>query len=77
VNADGGLTGVTIDDDGDVNVPPGTPAGTYTITYQLCEDLNADTSTNPATGNCDTATAIVEVDAPQILAVDNDFLPSL
>ncbi|WP_157632649.1 tandem-95 repeat protein, partial [Cochleicola gelatinilyticus] len=49
----GGLTGATIDADGNVIVPAGTPAGTYTITYTICEI--ADPS------NCDTATAIIVV----------------
>lgn len=38
---------------GSVHVPPGTPAGTYVITYQICEVLNPT--------NCDPATITVEV----------------
>ena len=38
---------------GVVSVPAGTPVGTYTIGYQICEKLNA--------GNCSTATATVVV----------------
>jgi uncharacterized repeat protein (TIGR01451 family) len=35
---------------GQVSVPAGTPAGTYTITYQICEKLNpANCATNVAT----------------------------
>jgi large repetitive protein len=30
---------------GIVSVPAGTPAGTYTITYQICENLNPATAT--------------------------------
>ena len=37
---------------GAVNVAPGTPAGVYEVTYQICEVLNP--------GNCDTAVATVE-----------------
>ncbi|WP_162848095.1 DUF11 domain-containing protein [Litoreibacter halocynthiae] len=48
---------------GIVSVPAGTPAGTYEITYDLCENLN------PA--NCDTAVVTVVVDPPEIEAVDN------
>ena len=48
---------------GIVSVPPGTPAGTYTITYQICETLNP--------GNCDTATITVTVAAAPIAAVDD------
>jgi hypothetical protein len=35
----------------DVVVAPGTPAGSYTLTYQICEVLNAS--------NCDTAIVTV------------------
>jgi large repetitive protein len=45
---------------GNVSVAPGTPAGTYTITYQICETLN------PA--NCATGTVTVVVTAPAIVA---------
>ena len=38
---------LTVNADGTVTVAPGTPAGPYTVTYQVCENLN------PA--NCDTA----------------------
>ena len=50
---------------GDVSVPPGTPAGTYTIAYQICENLNPT--------NCDTATVTVTVSAAPIDAVDDPF----
>ncbi len=52
---------------GVVSVPAGTPAGTYTIVYRICENLN------PA--NCDTATITVTVDAAPIDAVDDAFPP--
>jgi hypothetical protein len=65
VTNDAGLTGVTIADNGTLIVPAGTPAGTYLVEYQLCEDLN------PA--NCDFAIATVLVDAPAINALDDDF----
>ncbi len=61
----GGLTGVTINASGTLTVPPGTPAGTYPVTYQICEVLN------PA--NCDTAVASVLVSAATISAVDDNF----
>lgn len=47
---DGGLTGVTIDATGAINVPIGTPSGTYNVLYSICE-----TGASPA--NCDQATA--------------------
>lgn len=46
---DGGMTGVSIDANGNLTVPAGTPEGTYTITYQICKN------------NCDTAKVIVKV----------------
>ncbi|WP_293871669.1 hypothetical protein, partial [Flavobacterium sp.] len=48
---------------GIVSVPAGTPAGTYTIVYNLCEKLN------PA--NCDPATVTITVTAPAIIAQDD------
>ncbi len=42
--------------DGTIDVPPGTPAGTYTLDYQICDVVN------PAV--CDTARATVVVDLP-------------
>ena len=53
------LTTVTPNDnlilnaDGSLDVVPNTPAGTYTLTYQICEKLNAT--------NCDQAEVIVEI----------------
>ncbi len=52
---------------GAVNVAPGTPAGTYTLVYQICEILN------PA--NCDTATVTVTVGAAPIIANDDAGTP--
>jgi large repetitive protein len=46
-----------------VVVAPGTPAGTYTLVYQICE------ITNPT--NCDQATVTVIVSAPLIIANDD------
>ena len=54
---------------GIVRVPAGTPAGTYTITYQICEKLNAV--------NCDTAVITVPVSASVIKAVDDDYTGTL
>ena len=53
ITATGGLTGVTINGNGTISVPPGTAAGTYTVTYRIC-DVAA-----PAV--CDTATAAILV----------------
>ncbi|MES2747767.1 MAG: T9SS type A sorting domain-containing protein [Bacteroidota bacterium] len=46
-----------------VNVAAGTPAGTYTLTYQICQ------ITNP--NNCDQATVTITVIAPIIDAVND------
>ena len=48
---------------GQVSVPAGTPAGTYNITYQICEKLN------PA--NCTTNVATVTVAPSPIVATDD------
>jgi len=54
-------TGMTLNANGTVSVPPNTPAGTYSLTYKICE-VN-----NPT--NCSSATSIIVVAAPVILAV--------
>ena len=46
-----------------VDVPAGTPAGTYTIVYEICEDLNPD--------NCAEATVTIEVLASVIESADD------
>ena len=46
-----------------VIVAPGTPPGTYTLTYKICENLN------PL--NCDPATVTVVVNSTPIIANDN------
>ncbi|PZQ79692.1 MAG: hypothetical protein DI548_14665, partial [Flavobacterium johnsoniae] len=48
---------------GTVSVDPETPAGTYTIVYQLCEILNPT--------NCDSATVTIVVTAAPIVAVND------
>ncbi|WP_211285301.1 T9SS type B sorting domain-containing protein, partial [Capnocytophaga canimorsus] len=52
---------------GEVTVPANTPAGTYSIVYQICEKLNPS--------NCSTATATVVVTAQDIVAQDDTFAP--
>ncbi|MGY6561552.1 MAG: T9SS type A sorting domain-containing protein [Luteibaculaceae bacterium] len=53
----GGLTGVSLNSDGFIVVPTGTPADTYTITYEICFD-----------GVCaqSTATVVVTASSPTI-----------
>ncbi|UNK42040.1 Ig-like domain-containing protein [Luteimonas sp. S4-F44] len=61
-------TGIVVDPStGVVGVAPGTPAGTYTFEYTICEVLNPD--------NCDTATVTVEVEAAEIVANDDSYGP--
>ena len=58
--------GVSLDEmSGTIGVALGTPAATYTITYQICEDMNPT--------NCDTAIITVVVTSPAIDAVDDDY----
>lgn len=54
-----------LDATGEVDVPAGTPAGTYTIVYTICEKLNPT--------NCDTATATVVVTSETLVANPDDF----
>ena len=49
--------------DGSIDVLPGTPAGTYSFTYQLCEELNPT--------NCTTAVASVTVDPSEVIPADD------
>ncbi|TDD93601.1 T9SS type B sorting domain-containing protein [Flavobacterium cellulosilyticum] len=48
---------------GQISVPVGTPAGSYTIVYSICEKINPS--------NCDSATILVTVTAPGIIAQDD------
>ncbi|WP_281633130.1 gliding motility-associated C-terminal domain-containing protein [Flavobacterium luteolum] len=57
--------GLTLNTDGTITVAPNTPAGTYDVTYSICEKLN------PA--NCDATTATIVVGNAVIDAVDDDF----
>ncbi|MBE5314054.1 MAG: fibronectin type III domain-containing protein [Xanthomonadales bacterium] len=50
---------------GAVAVAAATPAGTYTLTYRICEQLNPT--------NCDNAIATITVGAAPIDAVDEDY----
>ncbi|WP_082433352.1 gliding motility-associated C-terminal domain-containing protein [Flagellimonas eckloniae] len=45
---------LSINEDGSVSVAPGTPEGTYTIEYTICEIADVN--------NCDTGTVTIEVD---------------
>ncbi len=66
----GGLSGATITDDGVVSVPAGATAGTYVLTYQLCEELNPS--------NCDVASVSIVVNEPSLLdTIETDFVTIL
>ncbi len=65
LTGDGGLTGVTLNPDGTLSIPAGTPAGDYNVPYEICENINLN--------NCDNAIIIVRVVAPVIDAIDNDY----
>ena len=60
------VPGVKLNPDGTVTVEAGTPAGTYTLPYTICERADA--------GNCDDAVILIRVkeEAP-IKADDDDF----
>ncbi|WP_299112218.1 PA14 domain-containing protein, partial [uncultured Winogradskyella sp.] len=64
IDNDGGLTGVTINADGTIDVPAGSTSGTYTVTYEICETANLL--------NCTTSDVIIVV-ADSIIANDDDF----
>jgi gliding motility-associated-like protein len=51
---------------GQMKVPIGTPAGTYTLTYSICDKLNPT--------NCDSATVTITVTALAIVAKDDNFI---
>jgi gliding motility-associated-like protein len=63
----GGLVPVLDPASGIVNVPVGTPSGTYAITYQICEKASAS--------NCDTAIVTIPVLASNITANDDTGIP--
>lgn len=54
--ADGGLTGATIDADGRVSAPTGSPAGAYSLRYRVCLVVSPSL--------CDLATLAVVLQAP-------------
>ena len=58
---------ITMNPDGTLTIAPGTTAGTYTYTYEICDKLN--------TSNCDTAVATVVVTASPIVANDDTMAP--
>ena len=57
--------GMQTNTNGEITVPAGTPAGTYTVSYRLCEALNSS--------NCSIATATIEVGAATLTAKADTF----
>ncbi|GHE39253.1 hypothetical protein GCM10017764_23090 [Sphingobacterium griseoflavum] len=57
--------GIAMQADGRIAVSSSVPEGTYRYPYQICERRNPS--------NCAQAVATIEVIAPQILALDDDF----
>lgn len=53
--SDGTLAGVTVSENGDINIPAGTPSRTFSVIYQICERGDAS--------NCQSATVTIIVDA--------------
>ena len=65
ITYNGGISGLTVNSDGTLNVPASTPAGTYNnVEYRIC------TLTTPVV--CDTATLTI-VKEPEIIANDDVF----
>lgn len=54
--------------DGSVNIAPGTPNGTYTIVYQICDKLNVT--------QCDTATITLTVTSIILVTLEDIYLDS-
>ncbi|MGH2664924.1 gliding motility-associated C-terminal domain-containing protein, partial [Flavobacterium sp.] len=60
---------IVLNPNGTVDVLPGTPAGTYTITYQICEN-------GAVPANCDTATVTIIVSTNEDLDIYNHVTPN-
>jgi len=58
-------TGIQTNTDGTITVPAGTPAGTYTLTYRICEQLNGT--------NCSAATVTLVVGQASLTAAADTF----
>ncbi|WCO00783.1 T9SS type B sorting domain-containing protein [Psychroserpens ponticola] len=56
ISVDGGLTGVTINSDGTINIPSDSTPGNYTVQYTICLDINNaicdDANVLIVIGNC-------------------------
>lgn len=59
------IPGATIDADGQITIPAGTPPGSYVLTYAVCIGGGLP---------CDTADVYIDVDSITILAINDNFL---
>ena len=62
-----GLSGVSINNDGTINIPPNSTPGTYSLTYRICSNA-------PNKSFCDTAIANVTI--REVLVANNDDFTS-
>lgn len=60
---DGGIPGLVFNTDGTFTVPAGTQAGSYSLVYRICENLNSS--------NCDDGTVTLTVETAPIAAEDD------
>src|SRR5690606_15376402 len=54
------VAGVVLNANGTVTVAAGTPSGTYTLDYTICEVLNPDNCSDPATVRVTVGSALIE-----------------
>lgn len=57
------ISGMVMQDDGSVIIPPGTPSNTYSFPYEICEKINPT--------NCHQAVMRITVSAAKIVAADD------
>ena len=60
-------TAITVNPDGTIDVPPGTPAGDYTVEYTICDKLDPT--------NCSTTVETITVAPPGIAAIPETYPP--
>ncbi|CAA0205274.1 Protein of unknown function precursor containing a C-terminal secretion signal. Putative adhesin [Tenacibaculum maritimum] len=65
ITTEANVANIIVASNGDVQVPAGTPAGIYKVTYQICEVVNPT--------NCDTAV----IDVLVVAAVNNDDINAM
>jgi len=63
ITNNGGIAGLSINPDGTITIPTGTPAGNYTVNYQICLDIDNT--------KCDVATVTF------VVLTNPDFAPTI